>query len=106
MVSPFRNDVFHDLEMPAPGFLPGLRERADRLGAVLILDDVRAGFRLHLGGAGELVGLQPDLTCYCKALGNGYPIAACLRRETLRDAARRGFLTRSAWDEAAPLAGA
>src|SRR5262249_979567 len=48
MVSPFRHDAFHDQEMPVPGFLSGLRARADRLGAVLILDDVRAGFRLDL----------------------------------------------------------
>jgi glutamate-1-semialdehyde 2,1-aminomutase len=106
MVSPFRHDAFHDQEMPAPGFLPGLRERADRLGAVLILDDVRAGFRLHLGGSGELVGLQPDLTCYCKALGNGYPIAACLGRDTLREAASRVFFTGSYWTSAVPMAAA
>src|SRR5436309_14645661 len=45
MVCPFRHDAFHDQEMAAPGFLAGLHERCDRLGAVLILDDVRAGFR-------------------------------------------------------------
>jgi glutamate-1-semialdehyde 2,1-aminomutase len=106
MVSPFRHDAFHDQEMPAPGFLPGLRDRCDRLGAVLVLDDVRAGFRLHLGGSGEAVGLQPDLTCYCKALGNGYPIAACVGREALRDAAGRVFFTGSYWTSAVPMAAA
>jgi glutamate-1-semialdehyde 2,1-aminomutase len=106
MVSPFRHDAFHDQEMPAPGFLPGLRERCDRLGAVLVLDDVRAGFRLHLGGSGEAVGVQPDLTCYCKALGNGYPIAACVGREALRDAATRVFFTGSYWTSAVPMAAA
>jgi len=106
VVSPFRHDAFHDQEMPAPGFLPGLRERADRLDAVLILDDVRAGFRLHLGGSGEAVGVQPDLTCYCKALGNGHPIAACLGRQALRDAATRVFFTGSYWTSAVPMAAA
>jgi glutamate-1-semialdehyde 2,1-aminomutase len=106
MVSPFRHDAFHDQEMPAPGFLTGLRERADRLGAVLILDDVRAGFRLHLGGSGEIVGVQPDLSCYCKALGNGYAIAACLGREGLREAASRVFFTGSFWTSAVPMAAA
>jgi glutamate-1-semialdehyde 2,1-aminomutase len=95
VVSPFRHDAFHDLEMPAPGFLPGLRARADRLGIVLVLDDVRAGFRLHLGGSGEVVGVRPDLACYCKALGNGYPIAACVGHESLRDAATKVFFTGS-----------
>jgi glutamate-1-semialdehyde 2,1-aminomutase len=106
VVSPFRHDAFHDQEMPAPGFLPGLRARCDRLGAVLILDDVRAGFRLHLGGSGEAVGVQPDLTCYCKALGNGYPIAAALGREALRDAATRVFFTGSYWTSAVPMVAA
>jgi glutamate-1-semialdehyde 2,1-aminomutase len=106
MVSPFRHDAFHDQEMPAPGFLPGLRERCDRLGVVLILDDVRAGFRLHLGGSGERVGVRPDLTCYCKALGNGYPISAALGREELRDAARRVFFTGSYWTSTVPMAAA
>jgi glutamate-1-semialdehyde 2,1-aminomutase len=106
MVSPFRHDAFHDQEMPAPGFLAGLRARCDRLGAVLILDDVRAGFRLHLGGSGEAVGVQPDLTCYCKALGNGHPIAAALGRESLREAAMRVFFTGSYWTSAVPMAAA
>jgi len=106
MVSPFRHDAFHDQEMPAPGFLPGLRERCDRLGAVLILDDVRAGFRLDLRGSGEAVGVRPDLSCYCKALGNGHPIAACVGREPLRDAAKRVFFTGSYWTSAVPMAAA
>jgi glutamate-1-semialdehyde 2,1-aminomutase len=106
VVSPFRHDAFHDQEMPAPGFLAGLRERCDRVGAVLVLDDVRAGFRLHLGGSGEAVGVQPDLSCYCKALGNGYAIAACLGREALRDAATRVFFTGSYWTSAMEMAAA
>jgi len=67
---------------------------------------VRAGFRLHLGGSGEAVGVQPDLTCYCKALGNGYPIAAALGREALRDAATRVFFTGSYWTSAVPMVAA
>ena len=106
IVSPFRHDAFHDQELPAPGFFAGLRARADRAGAVLILDDVRAGFRLHLAGSGAAFGLEPDLTCYCKALGNGYPIAAALGRESLRDAARRVFFTGSYWTAGPPMAAA
>jgi glutamate-1-semialdehyde 2,1-aminomutase len=105
-VSPFRHDTFHDQEMPAPGFLDGLRARCDRLGIVLVLDDVRAGFRLHLGGSGEHVGVRPDLTCYCKALGNGHPIAACLGREELREAAAKVFFTGSYWTSPVPMAAA
>jgi glutamate-1-semialdehyde 2,1-aminomutase len=97
MVSPFRHDAFHDQEMPAPGFLPGLRARCDREGAVLVLDDVRAGFRLSMAGSGAAVGVTPDLACYCKALGNGYPVSAAVGSERLRHAASRVFFTGSYW---------
>jgi glutamate-1-semialdehyde 2,1-aminomutase len=106
MVSPFRHDAFHDQEMAAPGFLAGLRARADRLGAVLVLDDVRAGFRLALGGSGEHVGLEPDLTCYSKAIANGHPLSALLGRESLRDAVTRVFVTGTYWPSAVPMAAA
>ncbi len=106
MVTPFRHDAFHDQEMAAPGFLPALRARCDRLGAVLILDDVRAGFRLDLRGSGEVVGVRPDLACYCKALGNGYPIAAALAREELRRAAEKVFFTGSYWTGPVEMAAA
>jgi glutamate-1-semialdehyde 2,1-aminomutase len=106
VVSPFRHDAFHDSEMPAPGFLAGLRERCDRLGAVLVLDDVRAGFRLSLAGSGAVVGVEPDLTCYCKALANGYPISAALGREWLREAATRVFFTGSYWTGPVEMAAA
>jgi glutamate-1-semialdehyde 2,1-aminomutase len=106
VVSPFRHDAFHDQEMAAPGFFSGLRARCDRIGAALILDDVRAGFRLDLRGSGEAVGVTPDLTCYCKALGNGYPIAAALGTDALRRAAERVFFTGSYWFSAVEMAAA
>src|SRR5262249_44956506 len=93
MVSPFRHDAFHDQELPAPGFLAGLRARCDRLGAVLILDDVRAGFRLDLRGPGAAMGGPPDLPRHRKGPGNGYPIAAALGRDALRRAAEKVFFT-------------
>jgi glutamate-1-semialdehyde 2,1-aminomutase len=105
-VSPFRHDAFHDQEMAAPGFFAGLRERADAHGAVLVLDDVRAGFRLSLAGSGAAVGVEPDLTCYCKALANGHPISAALGRERLRDAATRVFFTGSYWTSPVEMAAA
>ncbi|HEV7730869.1 MAG TPA: aminotransferase class III-fold pyridoxal phosphate-dependent enzyme [Candidatus Binatia bacterium] len=106
VISPFRHDAMHDQEMPAPGFLPGLRERCDRIGAALILDDVRAGFRLDMRGSGASVGVTPDLTCYCKALGNGYPIAAALGTDALRRAAEKVFFTGSYWFSAVEMAAA
>lgn len=106
IVTPFRHDAWHDQEMAAPGFFAGLRQRCDRLGAVLILDDVRAGFRMHLSGSGAAVGIEPDVACYSKALGNGHAIAACLGRESLRESAKRVFATGSFWTGAVSMAAA
>lgn len=61
---------------PLPGFLEGLRERTQRLGALLIFDEVITGFRLGLGGAQARYGIVPDLTALGKVLGGGYPLAA------------------------------
>ena len=59
-----------------PGFLEGLRERADRYGALLIFDEVITWLRLGLGGAQGRTGVTPDLTAVGKVLGGGFPIAA------------------------------
>jgi glutamate-1-semialdehyde 2,1-aminomutase len=106
IVSPFRHDAFHDQELPVEGFLPGVRALCDAIGAVMILDDVRAGFRLHLGGSGERFGVRPDLACYAKALANGYPLAACVGRDALKDAAERVYFTGSYFTSAVPMAAA
>ncbi len=61
---------------PAPGFLAGLREACDRVGALLVLDEVITGFRLALGGASAWYGVKPDLWCFGKVIGGGLPLAA------------------------------
>ncbi|MEK7991003.1 MAG: guanitoxin biosynthesis PLP-dependent transaminase GntE, partial [Thiotrichaceae bacterium] len=62
--------------MPAEGFLQFLRKECDKYGIVLIFDEVKTGFRIAKGGAGELFGVNADLSTYAKAMGNGYPISA------------------------------
>lgn len=56
-------------------FLVGLREEARRLGIVFILDEVQS-FRLDRGGAQTLFGITPDLTCFGKIIGGGFPVGA------------------------------
>ena len=69
---------------PEPGFLKFIQEKCHQFGNVFILDEVKTGFRLARGGAQEYFGLDPDLSTYAKALGNGYPIAAlCGKREIM-----------------------
>ncbi len=61
---------------PQPGFLAGLRELTQRHGALLILDEVMTGFRVALGGAQALYGVDPDLTTLGKVIGGGLPVGA------------------------------
>ena len=61
---------------PRPGYLESLREITRKSGTVLIFDEVMTGFRLALGGAQELFGVTPDMTCLGKILGGGLPAAA------------------------------
>jgi glutamate-1-semialdehyde 2,1-aminomutase len=61
---------------PAPGFLEGLRSECDRVGALLIFDEVITGFRVARGGAQERFGVRPDLSTFGKVIGGGLPIGA------------------------------
>lgn len=61
---------------PVPGFLAGLREITRRNGALLIVDEVITGFRMHYGAAQQLAGVQADLTTLGKIIGGGLPVAA------------------------------
>jgi glutamate-1-semialdehyde 2,1-aminomutase len=62
--------------LPEPGFLAGLREISRRNGALLIVDEVITGFRLHNGAAQQLMGMEADLTTFGKIIGGGVPVAA------------------------------
>jgi glutamate-1-semialdehyde 2,1-aminomutase len=70
---------------PAPGFLELLRDLTDRHGALLVFDEVKTGFRHHLGGYQAIAGVTPDLTALGKAMGNGWTIAALAGRADLMD---------------------
>ena len=61
---------------PRDGFLDGLRRLASETGALLIFDEVITGFRLARGGAQEILGVTPDITCLGKVIGGGLPIGA------------------------------
>jgi glutamate-1-semialdehyde 2,1-aminomutase len=61
---------------PKKGYLDRLRELCDRHGALLVFDEVMSGFRVSAGGAQELYGVKPDLTCLGKIIGGGLPVAA------------------------------
>jgi glutamate-1-semialdehyde 2,1-aminomutase len=70
---------------PAPAFLSSLRRITRSHGALLIFDEVITGFRVALGGAQQLYGIRPDLTCLGKILGGGLPLAAFGGRREIMD---------------------
>ena len=61
---------------PRPGFLEGLRDACDAVGALLVFDEVITGFRIGAGGASEWSGVAPDLWCFGKVIGGGLPVGA------------------------------
>ncbi len=73
------------LVAPAPGFLAGLRAECDRVGALLVFDEVITGFRLARGGAQGRYGVTPDLSCFGKVIGGGLNVGAFGGRADLMD---------------------
>lgn len=106
LVSAFKHDLGQRLEEPTDAFATAVRMHRDATGAALVLDDVRAGFRLHLGGSWEQYGVRPDLAAYSKAIANGHPLSAVVGSNRFRDAAASVFVTGSFWYAGAPMAAA
>ncbi|WP_120493773.1 aminotransferase class III-fold pyridoxal phosphate-dependent enzyme [Microbacterium phyllosphaerae] len=104
IATPYQHDGFVDQEIVDPAFARGLRAIADRIGAVLILDEVRSGFRLDMAGSWESLGVRPDLTAFSKAIANGAPLAAVTGIDALKDAAGSIYVTGSFWYSSAPIA--
>ena len=94
IMTPFGHPLHQKMEEPAPGFLEGVREIADRYGAVLVFDEVRTGFRLAMGGAQELYGVQPHLVVLGKGMANGYAISVVTgKTDVMMAAAERLFIS-------------
>ena len=85
---------------PKPGFIEGVRSLANEIGAVFIIDEISAGFRLTTGGAHLIVHkVTPDIAVFSKALGNGYPIAAIIGKADVMQAAQKTFISSTYWTE-------
>jgi glutamate-1-semialdehyde 2,1-aminomutase len=102
--SPIKHDAFIDQEAPTPEYARRARELCDEHGALLIIDDVRAGFRLARDCSWSLVDVKPDLSTWGKAIANGHPISALLGADIARFAAATIYATGSFWFSAAPMA--
>ncbi len=84
---------------PKDGFLEKVRAIADRIGAVLIFDEVTSGFRINLGGIHLTMGVNPDMAVFGKALGNGYAISAIIGKKNVMDNAQTSFISSTFWTE-------
>ena len=101
---PYMHGNFMDNEMPADGFWAKVRKKCTDEGTVLIVDDVRAGFRLDLAGSDHYFGFEADLICFCKALANGYNVSALCGKEFLKNTVSGMSYTGSYWMSAVPFA--
>lgn len=106
ILTPYHHPAFGDQVLPAPGFYDEVMRLRDEFDFVLISDDVRAGWRLNLGGSCEHFGFKPDLICYCKAIANGYVLSAIVGNDRVKQAASSVFFTGSFFQAAVEMAAA
>ena len=104
--SAFRHDVFEDQDLPRREYAETARRLCDETGALLIVDDVRAGFRIARDCSWSKAGVQPDLSAWGKAIANGYALSALAGSEKTRAGAKGIFVTGSYWFQAIPMAAA
>ncbi len=101
---PYMHGNFADNEMPLEGFWQKVRKLCTDNGTVLIIDDVRAGFRLDIHGSDHYFGFEADLICFCKALANGYNVSALCGKDFLKNTISSMSYTGSYWLSAVPFA--
>ena len=104
IAQPYMHGNFRDNEMPADGFWQKVRKLCTDNDVVLIIDDVRAGFRMDLAGSDHYFGFEADLICFCKALANGYNVSALCGKDFLKNTVSGLTYTGSYWLSAVPFA--
>ena len=104
IAQPYMHGNFMDNQLPAQGFWQKVRALCDQHGVVLVVDDVRAGFRLDLAGSDHFYGFKADLICFCKALANGHNVSALCGRDFLKNTVSGISYTGSYWMSAVPFA--
>ena len=106
IASPYHHPALADSEMPAEGYWPRIEALCRANGIVLILDDVRAGFRVDLAGSNQAFGFTPDMICFGKAIANGHPLSALVGADALKQTASEVFYTGTQFYSGAPMAAA
>ena len=101
---PYMHGNFMDNELPKDGFWQKVRKLCTDNGTVLVVDDVRAGFRLDIAGSDHYFGFEADLICFCKALANGYNVSALCGKDFIKNTVSGMTYTGSYWMSAVPFA--
>lgn len=102
--TPYLHGNFFDNVLPADGYWQKVRKLCTEKGIVLIVDDVRAGFRLDIAGSDHFYGFEADMICFCKALANGWNVSALCGKEFLKSSMSSLSYTGSYWMSAVPFA--
>jgi glutamate-1-semialdehyde 2,1-aminomutase len=95
-----------EIELPQPGFLAGVKELAHQYGALFILDEMRSGFHVALGGAQEYYGVIPDLATFSKAISNGYAISVLAGRRDVMEALSQTYVSSTFYTNSIAMAAA
>lgn len=95
-----------EIELPQPGFLAGVKELAHRYGALFILDEMRSGFHLALGGAQEYYGVVPDLATFSKAISNGYAISVLAGKREVMETLSQTYVSSTFFTNSIAMAAA
>ncbi len=102
--TPYMHGNYFDNVLPAEGYWQKVRELCTDNGIVLIIDDVRAGFRLSLEGSDAYFGFEADLITFCKAIANGWNVSCLCGKEFIKGAMSSLSYTGSYWMSAVPFA--
>ncbi len=93
VMEPLRN------HFPDENFIKTVREKATEKKIPLVVDEITAGFRMNCGGAHSLIGLEPDIAVYGKAMSNGHPMAAVIGKREFMDSAQGSFISSTYWTD-------
>ncbi|MBQ7961304.1 MAG: aminotransferase class III-fold pyridoxal phosphate-dependent enzyme [Clostridia bacterium] len=104
IATPYMHGNFVDNVLPADGYWQKVRKLCTDNNIVLIVDDVRCGFRLDLAGSDHFYGFEADLICFCKALANGWNVSCLCGKDFLKSAMSGLSYTGSYWMSAVPFA--
>jgi len=93
VMEPIRN------HWPQTGFFENVVSLASECGAVFVIDEISAGFRMNSAGAHMILGVEPDIAVFSKAISNGYPMAAIIGKASVMQAAQSTFISSTSWTE-------